>query len=62
MAKQPSWSLHGDVLCDDSIAQYIGGEVRLSKNFDLSMSVVPLPDLAHVAVGMESTKFTVSLI
>ncbi|XP_039269449.2 mitochondrial-processing peptidase subunit alpha-like [Styela clava] len=57
-AKNPTWSLDGDVLKDESTSQYTGGEVHLSKTFDLSMSVVPLPDLAHVSVGMQSVAFT----
>ncbi|CAK8674290.1 unnamed protein product [Clavelina lepadiformis] len=57
-AKSPSWSLDGPVLFDNSISQYTGGEVKVEKQFDLSMSVVPLPDLAHVSIGLESVKFT----
>ena len=48
------------MLADSSIAQYTGGEVKLEKTFDLSMSVVPMPELAHVSIGMESVNFKVS--
>ena len=58
-AKNPSWSLEGSVLFDNSIAQYTGGEVKVEKSFDLSLSVVPMPELVHVSIGMESVKFTV---
>jgi len=44
---------------DESLAQYVGGEVRVEKSFDLSLSVVPLPELAHVSVGMQGVSFTV---
>nr|CAB3264969.1 mitochondrial-processing peptidase subunit alpha-like [Phallusia mammillata] len=57
-AKSPSWSLDGPVLQDNSVAQYTGGEVRVEKSFDLSLSVVPMPELAHVSVGLEGVNFT----
>lgn len=57
-ARQPSWLLEGDTACDESVSQYSGGEVQLKKKFDLTMSVVPLPELSHVSVGMESVSFT----
>ena len=61
-AKSPSWSLGGPVLFDNSLAQYTGGEVRVEKNFDLSLSVVPMPELAHVSIGMESVDFKVGAL
>nr|XP_002119957.1 mitochondrial-processing peptidase subunit alpha-like [Ciona intestinalis] len=57
-AKSPSWSLDGARESDASVAQYTGGDVKVQKHFDLSMSVVPMPELAHVSIGMESVKFT----
>lgn len=57
-AKNPSWCLDGETAVDESISQYTGGEVQLKKKFDLTMSVVPLPELSHVSVGMESVPFT----
>ena len=59
-AKSPSWGLEGKKLQDNSVAQYTGGEIKIEKNFDLSMSVVPMPDLAHVSIGLESSSFIVS--
>jgi len=60
-ATSPSWGLDGKIIRDNSLAQYTGGEVKIEKKFDLSMSVVPMPDLTHVSVGLESVSFTVSL-
>jgi len=58
-AKSPSWSLKGPVDADiHSIAQYIGGSVSVEKDFDLSLSVIPMPELAHVSIGLQSVKFT----
>jgi len=56
-SKLPSWGLDGKIIKDDSLARYTGGEIRIEKESDLSMSVVPMPDLTHVSVGLESVNF-----
>ena len=61
-SKLPSWGLDGKIIKDDSLARYTGGEIRIEKESDLSMSVVPMPDLTHVSVGLESVNFKVNII
>ena len=58
-SKSPSWGLEGNIMKDESLARYTGGEIRIEKESDLSMSVVPMPELTHVTVGLESVNFMV---
>jgi len=57
-AKSPSWGLDGKIIQDKSISQYTGGEIKIEKDSDLSMSVSPMPELTHVSLGLESVNFT----
>uniref|UniRef100_A0A8C4X0E4 Mitochondrial-processing peptidase subunit alpha n=1 Tax=Eptatretus burgeri TaxID=7764 RepID=A0A8C4X0E4_EPTBU len=55
---QPSWGLSPPTEVDCSTAQYSGGEVREVKDMsDVSPSPTPIPELAHVVIGLESCSF-----
>ncbi|XP_021367243.1 mitochondrial-processing peptidase subunit alpha-like isoform X2 [Mizuhopecten yessoensis] len=58
--KQPVWQddpklIHPSAACDKSVAQYTGGDVRVNKDLsDVSLGPNPMPDLAHLVIGLES--------
>ncbi|OUC42576.1 peptidase M16 inactive domain protein [Trichinella nativa] len=60
----PVWKRRPELLLrqipdvDRSTAQYTGGEIRIEKDLsNITMSVNPFPELAHVVMGFESCSF-----
>ncbi|KRY36080.1 Mitochondrial-processing peptidase subunit alpha [Trichinella spiralis] len=60
----PVWKRRPELLLpqipdvDKSTAQYTGGEIRIEKDLsNITMSVNPFPELAHVVMGFESCSF-----
>merc|ERR1719499_310352 len=51
--QKPSWNCQAQ--CDESTAQYTGGLVSIEKDLqDVSLGPTPMPELAHIAIGLES--------
>ncbi|KRZ24732.1 Mitochondrial-processing peptidase subunit alpha [Trichinella pseudospiralis] len=60
----PVWQRRPELLLqqipdvDKSTAQYTGGEIRIEKDLsNITLSVNPFPELAHVVMGFESCSF-----
>lgn len=59
-AKKPVWledtaSAQKPMECDLSVAQYTGGKVEVTKDLsNVSLGPTPMPELAHVVLGLES--------
>lgn len=51
--QKPAWNFQSK--CDESTAQYTGGVVTLEKDLsNVSLGPTPMPELAHLAIGLES--------
>jgi len=51
--QKPAWNCQEQ--CDESTAQYTGGLVSLERDLsDVSLGPTPMPELAHIAIGLES--------
>ncbi|KAM3825389.1 mitochondrial-processing peptidase subunit alpha isoform 1-T1 [Vipera latastei] len=54
----PAWGSGKAEEVDKSVAQYTGGILKLEKDMsDVSLGPTPIPELAHVMIGLESCSF-----
>ncbi|KAM3825443.1 mitochondrial-processing peptidase subunit alpha-like isoform 1-T1 [Vipera latastei] len=58
----PAWGSGKAEEVDKSVAQYTGGILKLEKDMsDVSLGPTPIPQLAHVMIGLESCSFLISV-
>lgn len=55
--EKPTWSSgSGNINVDQSVAQYTGGLVKIDKDLsNASLGPTPMPELAHLSIGLESS-------
>ncbi|XP_070614869.1 mitochondrial-processing peptidase subunit alpha [Erythrolamprus reginae] len=54
----PAWGSAEAKDVDKSVAQYTGGILKLEKDMsDVSLGPTPIPELAHIMIGLESCSF-----
>ena len=56
MDEKPAWhDEKGKIHVDESVAQYTGGLVQIPKDLsNASLGPTPMPELAHLVIGLES--------
>ncbi|XP_063172296.1 mitochondrial-processing peptidase subunit alpha-like isoform X1 [Candoia aspera] len=58
LGAQPAWGSGKADDVDKSVAQYTGGILKLEKDMsDVSLGPTPIPELAHIMIGLESCSF-----
>jgi len=55
LAAKPNWEVKRKAKADNSLAQYTGGLVTISKDLsNASLGPTPMPNLAHLSIGLEA--------